>query len=740
MRKTTPGVLLGALIASGTLLIVPAQAQDAAPEAPVLEVPAADAPEVEAPVVIEPADQALLDPPGLDAPPDPPADAPVAADVPVTPDVLVTPDTPPTVEAPVAGVAPSAGVATPALSTVPVGSWLTVKGDVQRTGWRPINMTLPMNLLWRHTTEGDPVSVTSPVVVGEEGARRIYFSSGAVVYCLNGETGEQIWKSAVLTRPITAPISLLSGGETGDMILAITSNGRMSALRTSDGGQVWEADARSPVQAAAPVLVNTARGERIVVGIALGRLLAFTRDGAIDPNWEVKLGQLGAAPTSTPAVTADGSFMFLTTQDQKIYCVDVKRGTIAYTVPLSTAALSSPMVLGEQVVVAAGQVVTGLKIRTGEPIWRVDTAGQRITASPSGAFNRENQPVVYVGARNGVFHAIDATRGRVLWKTNLGESITGSATVANNAVLVGTSRGVLYALKPEDGSILWQFRLRTERTIAARPTAGMGRRGGDGEGSGRFNGGAARTGRTGAFGATTSVTRTYEVTAAPAVLGNQAYVLGENASLYAFGPSTFDAAPPRVVEPSLSVPAREGGLYTALVNATRPLIVPGKAPVYFAAQLEDTGSGIDPNSIRVTANGEELPKDRAVFQMASSILTVTLNQPREGNVAVNLPDGVYTIGVTARDYAGNPLSYTGNVTIDNSVPPPTQEVPRGRDRRGNRGGQGGWPGGGGQGGWPGGGGQGGEGDWPGGGGQGGGGGFGPPGGGGGRTSPAADAP
>jgi outer membrane protein assembly factor BamB len=636
MRKNPSGVVFGILgVITGSLVISPAPlvwAQDAAPAASA----AAPAPAVAAPSA--PATQ----------------EAPAAADLAAAP----------------------ASAATASAAPVDANTWLTVKGDIQRTSARNVTLPLPLNLKWRHTTEGEPGSATAPIVTGSEGARRIYFAAGSNVYCISGETGEQLWKSAVLTRPVTAPISLLSGGDAGDMILAITSNGRISALRTTDGGQIWEADARSPVQAAAPVLVNTSRGERIVVAIAMGRLLAFTREGAIDPNWEVKLGRLGAAPTSTPALTADGRYLFLTAQDQKLYCIDVNRGAIVYTVQLSTTALSSPMVLGDQVVVAAGQVVSGYHVRTGELAWRTNTEARQITASPSGTM-AGGAPVVYIGGKNGLFYAIDATKGNVLWKTDLGASITGTATVLNNAILTGTQGGVMYALKPEDGNVLWQYRLHTERQVTERPVNVRNRRGG-----GRFGGGR--------FAMRNTVTRVYPVTAAPAIVGDQAFVLGDNAAVYAFDATPFDAAPPRALEPSLSVPAREGGLYTALLSGGRPLVVPGKAPAYLAVQLDDAGSGIDPNSIRVTANGEELPKERVVFQAASGVLTATLNAPQEGNVAVNLPDGAFAVTVIARDYAGNSMNYSGRFTVDNSVQPPTdQEQRRRRRRRQNPEGEGG---------------------------------------------------
>ena len=205
--------------------------------------------------------------------------------------------------------------------------WTVFKGDQQRSGARAVSLQLPLNLLWRHSAEEAPNPSAAPIVAGTSQDRRVYFAAGATVYCLNAQTGARIWKSQVLTRAVTAPLGFASGPQ-GDMILAVTSGGQMSALRTSDGGQIWLADAKAPVQSGAPMVIETPKGPRIVVGISLGRLLAFTMDGALDPTWEVRIGQTGTAPTSTPALSVDGTRLFVCAQDQRLYCIDVKKASV----------------------------------------------------------------------------------------------------------------------------------------------------------------------------------------------------------------------------------------------------------------------------------------------------------------------------------------------------------------------------------------------------------------------------
>ena len=584
-------------------------------------------------------------------------------------------------EPPVAMPNEEAGPAQAANAT----DWTIFKGDEQRTGARAVSLPLPLNLMWRHSAEEAPNPAATPIVAGTGQERRVYFAAGATVYCLNAQTGARLWKSQVLTRSVTAPLGFATGAE-GDMILAVTSGGQISALRTSDGGQIWLADAKAPVQAGAPMMIQTAKGPRIMVGISLGRLLAFTMEGVLDPSWEVRIGQTGTALTSTPALSIDGARLFACAQDQRMYCIDVKKAQVLYTVTLGSSSQGSPMVLGDQVVVSAGDIVTGFRDTTGDPIWRVDTDGRQIVASPSGLMKGE-VPMIYIGARNGVFFAIDGRRGQVVWKQDLGESITGTATVTPNAIYVGTGRGVMFALNPNDGKILWQYHLDTKRQVEVSNSSqnrngfGGGRGGGGRGGGGRGGGGRGGFGR----GFTQTEERIFGVTAAPVVLDGQAFVLADNAAIYAFDAGDMDAAAPRLTEPSVSVTAAEGGLATRLLEADKPLLIPGRAPVYFAASLADSGSGVDPASVTAKLDNEVVPAARAIFSLANSVLTVTLNSNANG-AGTNLPDGTHTIVIDAKDYAGNPLHYTGRITVDNATPPPSQQQSYQRGRRGRGGG------------------------------------------------------
>jgi hypothetical protein len=122
------------------------------------------------------------------------------------------------------------------------------------------------------------------------------------------------------------------------------------------------------------------------------------------------------------------------------------------------------------------------------------------------------------------------------------------------------------------------------------------------------------------------------------------------------------------------------------MSPNRPLIVPGRGPIYFAAQMDDTGSGVNPATIKVTVDDVAVPADAIDFQSSSGVLTVTLLDPSKGGVS--FPDGLKNLNLTASDYAGNPLQYSVGFSIDNTAPAPSAQQNRfGRGNPDNGGGE-----------------------------------------------------
>lgn len=566
-----------------------------------------------------------------------------------------------------------AGEAAPAAPARDVRSWTTFKGDPQRTGNSAANVKLPLSLNWRFSSDAPSRTyVTSPLIIGAPGRQRAVFGAGRNVYSLDSQTGALVWKSPDLTSNVITPLTLLSG-DSGDLIIVAQQGGRLAALRAIDGGRVWEVDALSSISNAGPILVNTAQGQRIVVAVGAGRLVAFNLDGTLDPKWQVTLGQYGISPTSSMSLSQDGNLIYICGSDSRLYAIDAQKGALAFPIQLAANSSVTPIVAGNQLIASNSRLVSAYKSSNGASLWNFDPRGE-VIGSPSVGTDATGKNIVYFGTRNGSFYALDNAGGQK-WKTEVGIGFTGSPVVLPTVVICGTANGLLIGLNPSSGAVIWQYRLKTDRAIQVQEQTGRGEgrggRGGDsdggrggrrgGAGSGAGSGGTARNGQV----------RTWGVSSAPAAIDGQLLVFGDNAALYSFTTDLFDADPPRVVEPSLALPDDKNKIISLLLNNGN-LQLPGRGPIYFAAQLEDTGSGVDPNSIKATLDDVAIAADAIDFQPSTGVLTVTLLDPLKGGTG--LPDGLKNLTVTAMDYAGNPLQYSVGFLVDNTVAAPSAQV------------------------------------------------------------------
>ena len=558
--------------------------------------------------------------------------------------------------------------------------WLTFKGDTQRTGSSNARVSLPLNLTWRYSSDEPAQSNTSsPLITGPGSLRRVLFSTGNAIYCLEAANGTLLWKAA-LTGYARAPISLLEGGDGGDLVIATTTNGTINAMRASDGTVLWTAETRAPVGGIAPIPVTLPGGPRLLQATSTGRLLAYGLDGARDAEFSAKLGRANATPTATPTLSRDKKTIFIPAQDKKLYAVSLETGEVSWTAPLRATSYVSPVAAGDAVISQINDELVSVYEADGAAKWRVDLKTPLL--APFSVRTDDKRTTIFVGTTKGTFFALDADTGDTLWQTDVDAPLTGTPLALSNAILVGTRNGLLVALAPSDGKVLWRYRLHTERSTASpRATrtdpqidAGAGdpatladippQPGADGAE---------------AFFAPPEV-RTYPVSSSPAAVDGQIYVVADNAALYALDSTPFDADAPTAVSPAILVRDSEGRMTPRRVSSRRPVLIPGRPPIYFTVEIDDPGSGVDPASIRVSVNGTELPKEKIFFQAATGTLTAILADIDPAKTVV-LPDAVYSINLIARDMRGNVLTYSTSFTVDKSVSPPRarRERPTGPD-------------------------------------------------------------
>lgn len=222
---------------------------------------------------------------------------------------------------------------------------------------------------------------------------------------------------------------------------------RSSSSSTALGSplsQVWSASL--PGQ---PLTSVTSDGTRAFVGTDQGRLVAVSLDSG-KVLWSF---QAGDRIYSTPAV-ASGTIYFAS-YDRHLYAVEAATGKQAWKLRTGGNEMSSPVVEGNLVYMASGfpnqkiiAVGTDGKMR-----WERDL-GQISYSSPAllGAS-------LFIAANNGVLSALEASTGSALWKRNTkGSVMLASPTVSSGGTVLfapGGEDANVYAFNSE-GKSLWK--------------------------------------------------------------------------------------------------------------------------------------------------------------------------------------------------------------------------------------------------------------------------------------------
>lgn len=568
-------------------------------------------------------------------------------------------------------------------------NWVSYRGDEQRTGFRDDTLGALPNLVWQYTSTDDAQPLfASPLVAGVDGSRRLFFAAGDKVYCIDAETGSTIWITPSLASTIASPL-LLASGEKGDVLYCITSGGSILSIDPVRGKTLQTLSLGATVQNVAPVPVQTANGNRLIVGTVSGKLIAVDpQKMAIDTSWHISLGRFGAAVTATPALTKDGKYLYVPAQDENVYVVDVAKGSVYYPIHMRYGIVGSPAIAGDSVIVANGPLITCLRADNGQTRWAVNLSILMQT-SPAVAFNADGSGEVYAGTNTGSFYALNLQDGKRLWQNDLGDAITGSPTALHDMVLVGTQRGLLFGLDPQDkGHIKWRFRLNTERKISTNTRYGnvsTTDRGGynaeddadDGNTYTPANNNSNRSRNRNRFGDEVTV---YPISTAPAVVDGKIYVGGDNLAIYAFDIQPFDANPPLLqdLKPYVNNSQNE------LQDVSNSRSIPGRPPVVLKGQIVDDGSGVDPESIKVLLNGQPLPAASHTYNPITGDLEVRLTGS-EGQADSSLKDGRITVEVQATDYLGNKVGGRANqitLRVDNNQAAPEPDDGYNRFRRG----------------------------------------------------------
>jgi outer membrane protein assembly factor BamB len=220
----------------------------------------------------------------------------------------------------------------------------------------------------------------------------------------------------------------------------------------------WEALAGAVV--ASPALTD----RFALVPTADGRLLFVDQ-----PSGRV-VHQLAVASAIESSPAIDGGRAYLGTDDGELVAVDVALGKEAFRVKLGQLVRSAPLVASGKVIVgvvegkSAGSLVA-LDAAKGKVLWKCRLAA--VFSSPTLAGTR-----VLVGSDDGSVHAVDLEKGSLAWSRPMGAKVRATPSVAGERAIVADFGGRVAALGVADGAPTWTAELG--HPVYSSPALGSG--------------------------------------------------------------------------------------------------------------------------------------------------------------------------------------------------------------------------------------------------------------------------
>lgn len=253
------------------------------------------------------------------------------------------------------GFVPPVQVTSSANENAPAGEWLTLRGDMGRSG--STDAVGPKGDLQAKWVFKAGAALASPIKVGD----RVFVTSEVgVVYSLDAATGEERWSFDTKSRA-AASFNMASATSDGTSVFVGSASGDMYAFNGTDGTILWQVSLPAGVSAPA-VIVDDAV---IVVDVA-GTLHSL----GLTDGQELWSSNLGFEATQVGISYADGQ-VFAGTDDGKFFGVDSANGSILWTrtfgAPARTATVTGDYVL----MPATDGIFRAIDARTGEDRWTV---------------------------------------------------------------------------------------------------------------------------------------------------------------------------------------------------------------------------------------------------------------------------------------------------------------------------------------------------------------------------------
>ena len=315
------------------------------------------------------------------------------------------------------------------------------RGNIGHTGVAAEALTVPLSLLWRHTTL-QALSNPASAVYGDS---TVYFVSGEFVYAVHSSDGTVKWRYPSVAKPGT--VYATTPALTGGALYVTDDNGQVAKLESATGHELWTKDLHCAIRSA-PIV----SGGIVYFGGGNGHCYALSADSG-GTVWEETTD---GAVTTSPTIT--GGLVVFTSGDNNVYSLSARTGHKAWSLPFEADPSVLPVVYdGSTLYVTAGDTIYGL-----------DPANRAQRSKLTLPTNLAQPPTIsrdslYVVTQTNLLYSLTLA-GRARWHITLNGVATAPPLLAGNLVLVATQSGIVSGYESGSGKLVWQYVMQATAT------------------------------------------------------------------------------------------------------------------------------------------------------------------------------------------------------------------------------------------------------------------------------------
>lgn len=296
--------------------------------------------------------------------------------------------------------------------------------------------------VWQYPEKsGSSVFYSNPVLTSDGQVLVGSAGNDHALYSLDAATGKEKWPApfnGAADHFIASPLVI------GDTVYAPNNDGTLYVLKLATGEKLWSLSISHSLWST-PV----SNGKYIFLA-SLDHFLY-----AIDPQaqkiiWKTDLG--GAVPGS-PALSADGTTLYVGSFASKVLALNADDGRLRWTADTKGWAWATPVVDDDTVYAAdIDGYIYSLGAPNGKNAWPDIQPDASITGSPLVLSDG-----VLVATESGTVFAFDRNGGKI-WDANIGGKIYTTPVASGNVILLSPlNADFLLAAVDQKGKLVWKF-------------------------------------------------------------------------------------------------------------------------------------------------------------------------------------------------------------------------------------------------------------------------------------------